>query len=132
MQKISILNKDRNNNNLMLSSKLENSEYKWMIGDDNIETVIKKFNKLSFQIKDINCSLWCRVISLWLQGFIVDINSNDLHYLKNNLKQVFISYKENEKESFIYLLDILQWKIGNEKYNLFVKWFNNSMKNRFN
>jgi len=110
---------------------LENSEFNWLLGDDNIENIIKIFTILSIELKDINCSLWCRVICLWLKGTIIDISSIDLINIANNPKPIFLEYYSDEKDYVMYIQDLLYFKVGVVKYNLFNIWLNDKLNSNY-
>lgn len=106
---------------------LENNEYDWLLEDDNIENIIKIFTILSIELKDINSSLWCKVICLWLRGNIIDISSIDLINIANNPKPIFLKYNSCENDYIMYIQDLFYFKVGAVKYNLFKKWINNNI-----
>jgi hypothetical protein len=114
------------NNNLIVNL-LENSEYNWLLENNNIEKTISDFDYLFSIFKENTFSIWYKVISLWLKGYLIDIKISDINIMKKNIMPIFYEYFDGEFEYIIYIQDLLKMKIGDQKYKLFLDWFNKQL-----
>lgn len=109
-----------------LDNLLSKSIYSWMIEIYTIEDVIELYKRLLYNSNDKNIITWCKVIIFWLKGIIIDIPITDIFHIKNNPNNIF--YIHNDLVVYnISLLDILEWKIGYNKFNLFLNWLNTKL-----
>jgi hypothetical protein len=58
-------------------------------------------------------------------------NAIDLINIANNPKPIFLEYYSDEKDYVMYIQDLLYFKVGVIKYNLFNIWLNDKLNSNY-